>query len=167
MQLLTLTSGHLSNLFVLFVGNECSSNEGSNSLSVVLMPWEGDDVLPDKFTVFSKIFQFHHEIWEDQLNVYNKHFNEEIYFHLDRHPPEDRKKPCLNNVFGRAGTYFWEQHKYDYEKELSFFTWLQKIMVPSRRYIAGEQKMNPVAEFFITTLAPGWVGGILTGETWT
>jgi hypothetical protein len=27
--------------------------------------------------------------------------------------------------------------------------------------------MNPVAEFFITTLAPGWIGGILTGETWT
>ena len=151
----------------MLIGNECSGNEGSNSLSVVLMPWEGDEILPDKLKIFSQIFQFHHEIWEHQLDVCNKRFDEKMYFHLDKHPPEDRKKPCLNNVFGRAGTYFWEQHKYDYEKELSFFTWLQKIMVPSRRYIAGDGKMNPVAEFFITTLGPGWVGGILTGETWT
>ncbi|XP_046853428.1 uncharacterized protein LOC124446627 isoform X2 [Xenia sp. Carnegie-2017] len=89
--------------FGLQCGNECSSNEGCNSLSIVLMPW----------------------------------------------------------VFGRP------EKEYDNERELSFFTWLQNLMVPSTIYIAGEGKMNPVAEFFITPVAPGWVGGILTGEIWT
>ncbi len=132
------------------------------------MPWEGDEILPDKLTVFSKIFQFHQEIWENQLEVNNKRFDEKVFFHLEDHPREEGKKtPCLNKVFGRPSTYFWEEKEYNYEKELAFFTWLQNIMVPSRIYIAGEMRMNPVAEFFITTLAPGWVGGILTGQTWT
>jgi hypothetical protein len=99
----------------------------------------------------------------------NERFDDKIPFHLVDHLREEnkRKSPCLNKVFDRAGTYFWTEHEYDYERELAFFTWLQNIMVPSRRYIAGSGKMNPVAEFFITTLAPGWIGGILTGETWT
>jgi hypothetical protein len=132
------------------------------------MPWEGDEIIPDKLTVFSKIFQFYQEIWEDQLDQ-NERFDDKIPFHLVDHLREEnkRKSPCLNKVFDRAGTYFWTEHEYDYERELAFFTWLQNIMVPSRRYIAGSGKMNPVAEFFITTLAPGWIGGILTGETWT
>ena len=131
------------------------------------MPWEGGEVIPNKLTVFSEIFQFHEEIWQQQLDVCNSRFDEKIPFHLDRHDQESRNSPCLNKVFGRPGKHFWEEKQYDYESELAFFTWLQDTMVPSRRYIAGDGKMNPVAEFFITLLAPGWVGGILTGETWT
>lgn len=150
------------------LGNECSGNEGSNSLSVVLIPWDGEEIIPDKLTIFSKIFQFYQEIWENQLNACNTNYDEKISFHLGEHPQEARveRKPCLNSIFGRS-TYFWKDKKYDYRKEMAFFTWLQNIMVPSRRYIAGENVMNPIAEFFLTPLAPGWVGGILTGETWT
>ena len=130
------------------------------------MPWEGDEIIPDKLTVFSKIFQFYQEIWENQLDVLNERFDDKIPFHLVDHLREENKRlsPCLNSVFGRAGTYFWTEHEYDYERELAFFTWLQNIMVPSRLYIAGYGKMSPAPLFFITSLAPGWVGGILTCE---
>lgn len=150
------------------LGNECSGNEGANNLSVVLMPWEGEE-LPDKLTVFSKLFQFHHKVWENQLSSCNSNFYQKLSFHLESHghPLESERKPCLNKVFGRPGKYFWEEKNYDYKRELAFFTWLQNIMVPSKLYIAGDGRLNPVAEFFITTLAPGWVGGILTGEIWT
>lgn len=143
-----------------FIGNECSSNEGCNSLSIVLMPWVGTEPIPDKETVFSTIFQFHDEIWQDQLDAYNSNFETKIPFHLVEHSETDIDY-CLNQVFGRP------EKEYDNERELSFFTWLQNLMVPSKIYIAGEGKMNPVAEFFITPMAPGWVGGILTGEIWT
>ena len=73
---------------------------------------------------------------------------------------------CLNSTFGRlydnAGPL-----PYDKEKEIEFCSWLQKIMVPSRRYRSGNLKLNPIVHFLITRLAPGWVGGALTGETWT
>ena len=154
--------------FGLVCGSECTGNEGWNELSVVLMPWEGDEIIPNALTIFSKIFQFYQEIWENPQSICSKSFDEKLYFHLDEHPRDERpKRACLNNVFGRPSQNFWKDKEYSYEKELDFFTWLQNIMVPSRRYIAGESKMNPVAEFFITALAPGWVGGILTGETWT
>ena len=151
------------------LGNECTGNEGANSLSVVLMPWEGGEIIPNAITVFGKIFQFHQKIWDyNPPNICIKSFNEKLCFHLDDHPRDERpKKACLNKVFGRPSECFREDHECNHEKELEFFTWLQSIMVPSRLYIAGDTKMNPVAEFFITTLAPGWVGGILTGQTWT
>ena len=154
--------------FGLACGSECTGNEGCNQLSVVLMPWEGDEVIPNALTIFSKIFEFYQEIWDNPQSICCQSFDEKLYFHLDEHPRDERpKRACLNKVFGRPHQNFWKDKEYNYEKELDFFTWLQNIMVPSRRYIAGESKMNPVAEFFITVLAPGWVGGILTGETWT
>ena len=82
-------------------------------------------------------------------------------FHIDT-AHRDKSKMCLNSTFGR-----YDVSKYDKEKEIEFCTWLQKIMVPSKRYRSGYHKLNPIVHFLITTLAPGWVGGALTGETWT
>ena len=150
--------------FGVLIGNECSGNEGCNYLSMVLIPWE-DVKLPTEKNVYADIFHFHPEILEDieeDMTVLESFVNKEkLYFHVfSDHDPERDKEQCLNRVFGRSGA----EHTTD---EANFFAWLQKIMVPTCNYITGNEKLNPVVHFFMTNLAPGWVGGVLTGQTWT
>ena len=146
---------------VMFIGNECSSNEGANELSMVLIPWDGEE-LPSQAAVFGDIFHFHPEILEYCISDTCVR-TEKLYFHVGSEHDEDiDDEPCLNGVFGT-----FDGIEKNTDEELEFFAWLQNIMVPSCTYIAGEGKLNPVVEFFMTTLAPGWVGGILTGECWT
>ena len=54
-----------------------------------------------------------------------------------------------------------------FEEAAKFYPWLQKIMVPTITVYAGEDKLNPVIVFFLTKLAPGWVGGALTAVNYT
>ena len=145
---------------MVFTGNECSSNEGSNNLSMVLIPWNGEQ-LPAEEDVYRDIFHFHPEIIEEMTaNTFVS--KEKLYFHVfSDHDPERDEEPCLNSVFGRS---VLNEHNTD---EANFFAWLQKIMIPNCNYVTGEAKLNPVVHFFITTLAPGWVGGVLTGQYWT
>jgi hypothetical protein len=147
------------------VGYECSSNESGNGhdIAVFLIPWNEDD-LPGKSTLFNDIFHFHPAVWEKELSYNNEVSEEEVLFHIDT-GHTDQSKMCLNTTFGRFPE--GRSSPYDTEKEIEFCSWLQKIMVPSRRYRSGDGILNPVVHFLITTLAPGWVGGALTGETWT
>ena len=129
---------------------------------MVLIPWDGEE-LPSKAKVFRDIFHFHPEILQevlDRANDPDEIRKEKMYFHADSdHDEEQEDEPCLNGIFGR-----YHDKK---EGQLEFFTWLQKTMVPSCNYFEGDGKLNPIVEFFLTTLAPGWVGGILTGQCWT
>ena len=134
-------------------------NEDYDELSMVLIPWDGVK-LPTEEDVFTDIFHFHPEILEN-MTVNTSVSKEKLYFHI--FSDQDRESDgegCLHSVFGKSGTA-------NTTDEANFFTWLQKIMVPTCNYITGYQKINPAVHFFITTLAPGWVGGVLTGQTWT
>ena len=128
---------------------------------MVLIPWDSKD-LPSEATVFGDVFHFHPEILECAKNT-DSVTKEKLYFHVDSDHDYEHfdKVKCLNAVFGRTYS------RSEKEGQLEFFTWLQKIVVPSCNYIAGEDKLNPVVQFFLTTLGPGWVGGILTGQIWT
>ena len=151
-----------------FAGNQCSPNEGSNGISVVLFPWLKDE-LPEAATILNEIFHFHPEACGNAITT----DYEKLLFHLADHPGGHggvKTTPCLNQVFGISS--YWEREYAGTKEELlakqkEYFSWLQHIMVPTRRIITGEMKLNPVIEFFITSLAPGWVGGALTGQTWT
>ncbi|XP_028403663.1 uncharacterized protein LOC114526287 isoform X3 [Dendronephthya gigantea] len=142
-------------------GNECNSSESDNELSMVLIPWDNKD-LPLEAAVFGDIFHFHPEILECAKTDTESVTKEKLYFHVDSDHCEnfDHDK-CLNGVFGQTYS------RSEKEGQLEFFTWVQKIMVPSCNYIVGENKLNPVVQFFLTTLGPGWVGGILTCQIWT
>lgn len=149
------------------VGFECSTNESGmgHGIAVFLVPWDKDGV-PDKRTLFSDIFHFHPAVWEDGLDSYIQESEDEPLFHINSgHTSKD--KMCLNATFGR----FYDETRrplvHDKQEEIEFGSWLQKIMVSSKRYRSGENKLNPIVHFLITALAPGWVGGALTGETWT
>ena len=67
-------------------------------------------------------------------------------------------KPCLNRFFGFEDGLVPEEE--------DFYEWLQPIMCPSVTVHAGYLKINPVGLFLLTQLAPGWVGGGLTGVTY-
>jgi hypothetical protein len=135
-----------------------------HDIAVFLIPWDKDG-LPDKRTLFSDIFHIHPAIWKDELCRNNQESQEEPLFHIDT-IHRDKSKMCLNSTFGRL---YHERRPlpHDMEKEIEFCSWLQKIMVPSRRYRSGNLELNPIVHFLITALAPGWVGGAVTGETWT
>ena len=77
------------------------------------------------------------------------------------HDPEETM--CLNYFFGAYSSKYKNE---GFRRNITeFYTWLQKIMVNSIRVFAGFDKLNPVPLFFLTSLAPGWAGGILTGLT--
>ena len=77
------------------------------------------------------------------------------------HDPEETM--CLNYFFGAYSSKYKNE---GFRRNITeFYTWLQKIMVNSIRVFAGFDKLNPVPLFFLTFLAPGWAGGILTGLT--
>ena len=126
------------------------------------MPWDKDG-LPDKRILFDDVFHFHREVWKDEVS---HDFNEwtsdrKVSFHVHGGHPDGDDVVCLNNTFGR----FFRPH--DEEKEIEFIHWLQDIMVPCKNCKAGDGKFNPVVHLLLTTLGPGWVGGVLTGEQWT
>ena len=126
---------------------------------MVLIPWDGVK-LPTEEDVFTNIFHFHPEILEN-MTANTSITKEKLYFHaICDHDPERDEEQCLNRVFGRGV----DEHTTD---EANFFMWLQNIMVPTCNYVTGDGVLNPVVHFCITTLAPGWVGGVLTGQTWT
>lgn len=133
------------------------------------MPWDGDE-LPSDLVIVKDIFSLHPDVVENvyltrksqdesELEIYEK-----IYFHHEQEHDRDKEdEKCLNQVFGRH----WSRENdktYDHEKELAFFTWLQNIMVPTRHCFIGYEVIRPIVVFFITTLAPGWIGGVLTSE---
>ena len=126
---------------------------------MVLIPWD-DQRLPTEEEVYGDIFHFHPEILEE-ITANTSISQERLYFHVfSEHDSERDDERCLNSVFGRS-------LDEPIQGEANFFTWLQSVMVPSCNYIAGDGKFNPVAHFLMTILAPGWVGGVLTGQTWT
>lgn len=161
------------------VGNECSSNESNDEISVVLIPWKEDE-LPAPVDILTKIFHFHPEICEYYVTTRPEDKGElrtkELYFHVPNPSPDSddsdesedhdfENNPCLNSIFGISG--FDDDEEWKREELKKFFQWLQRIMVPSLRVDFGSDKLNPVLIFLITQLAPGWVGGALTGSTWT
>ena len=127
---------------------------------MVLIPWDGEE-LPTEEQVYIDTFHFHPEVIEEMTaNTFVS--KEKLYFHAFSDHDQDREEErCLNSVFGR---YVLNENTQD---EANFFAWVQNVMVPSCYYIAGDAKLNPVVHFFMTILAPGWVGGVLTGQCWT
>lgn len=164
-------------IFSIYSGNECSASEGCDHICEVLFPWSEEE-LPGPTTILTKIFQFHPEICEQYLNKddQGERRSGKLHYHLPSTPDGDddddnehdlEDKPCLNRIFG-FGSYSEEEgQSASLEEAHKFYTWLQKIMVPTITVYAGEEKLNPVAVFFLTKLAPGWVGGALTGVTYT
>ena len=144
---------------------------------MVLFPWHEDE-LPGATTILTQIFHFHPEICEYFLNNPDQGIrrDKKLDYHLpskddDDVPPEFEEqhdideKPCLNQIFGFGSIYTGNEIKLPKAKK--FYAWLQKIMVPTITVIAGDDKLNPVVVFFITKLAQGWAGGVLTGVTYT
>ena len=131
---------------------------------MVLFPWH-EDALPDAMTVLSNIFHFHPEICKIS---HAKDAEDKLCYHVaDDYECEG---PCLNGVFGRSGVVDSEpdNSREDLkQQQANYFSWLQNVMVPTRTILAGGGKLNPIVEFFLTKLAPGWVGGVLTGQIWT
>ena len=75
------------------------------------------------------------------------------------------EKPCLNQIFGTCSP--GPDEKWKNEDSRKFFKWLQPIMCPSVSIFVGDGKLNPIVMFMLTHLAPGWVGGALTGAVCT
>ena len=128
------------------------------------MPWDKNGI-PDRKALLGDVFHFHREVWKDELYDDEVEYDKEVVFHVDEGHPGDDDVVCLNSTFGRC--FDEESRPHNKEKEIEFGRWLQKIMVPCRRYQSGDEKLNPVVHFLVTTLGHGWVGGTLTGETWT
>ena len=142
-----------------------------------MFPWEEDE-LPNAKTILTKIFHFHPEICEpyldDENNEGGRRHDEELYYHLREEDDDETEehdlteKPCLNQIFG----FGWfdgddDEKSKMFEEAAKFYPWLQKVMVPTILVYAGEDKLNPVVVFFLTKLAPGWVGGALTAVNYT
>ena len=53
------------------------------------------------------------------------------------------------------------------EKKVSFQKWLKKVFQPSHQRIFGDGQLNPVFYFHLTKLSPGYIGGVISGLTYT
>ena len=131
----------------------------------------GKEVLQDIFHVHPEIFHAYAQHGDDELRT------EKLFYHLpvkgmsDEEYEEEtdhdiEEKPCLNRIFGFS-TYETAEEEGSIEDVTEFYAWLQNIMVPTATIYGGIDKLNPVIVFFITNLAPGWVGGALTAVIYT
>jgi len=48
-----------------------------------------------------------------------------------------------------------------------FVKWLKKTFQPSHQHIFGDGQLNPVLFFHLTELSPGYVGGLISGLTYS
>jgi len=53
------------------------------------------------------------------------------------------------------------------ERKAQFQKWLQKLFKPSHQRIFGDEQLNPVLYFHLTKLSPGYIGGLISGLTYT
>ncbi len=165
-------------------GNECSANEGLDDICAVLFPWDKKE-LPTPLELLNGVFHFHPEIYEYYASHPEKKGDlreNKLYFHIRpnmvddsdedaehdsdediEHDHDMETKPCLNRFFGMC--YPGKDEQWMFEDSRKFYEWLQTIMHPSVTIYAGEDKLNPIAMFMLTHLAPGWVGGALTAVT--
>jgi len=53
------------------------------------------------------------------------------------------------------------------DKKAQFQKWLKKAFRPSHQHIFGDTQLNPVLYFHLTRLSPGYLGGLISGLTYT
>ena len=136
------------------------------SHSLILFPWEKNE-LPEATTVLKDIFHFHPDIHGNTTD-----YDEILHFHLtDRSNRSGLKsKPCLSQIFGISLCREWEYASNDEEtlvEQTTYLSWLQRVMLPTRRIKTGQTLFNPYVELFLTNLAPGWLGGTITAQLFT
>ena len=156
--------------FISFIGNQCSASESSYDIGTVIFPWEKTE-LPTPIQLLKEVFHFHpaiFEYYEQNPGRKGELRQHKLYFHT--RPDEDEhdvsEQPCLNRIFGMCYPH-GDDERWIFKASREFYAWLQAIMYPCVTVYAGDDKLNPVAVFMLTQLAPGWIGGALTAVIYT
>ena len=166
--------------FIFFIGNQCSASESSYDIGTVIFPWEKTE-LPTPIQLLKEVFHFHPAIFEyyeqnpgkkGELRQHKLHFHtrpdnvDDSDYDEDEDEHDVSEQPCLNRIFGMCYPH-GDDERWIFKASQEFYAWLQPIMYPCVTVYAGEDKLNPVAVFMLTQLAPGWVGGALTAVIYT
>jgi len=60
-----------------------------------------------------------------------------------------------------------DENNENQEGEVRFQIWLKKVFRPSHKQIFGDGQLNPVLYFHLTKLSSGYIGGLISGLTYT
>ena len=158
--------------FLKFKGFQCPSSIALWPIDVIVFPWNKEE-LPEPLEIMDGVFKFHPEICKYYINHPEEKgqlVKEMLYFHVpsgdSRENDEDGdhdlyQKPCLNSIFGMD--FPNENEQWVIKESREFYKWLQSYMYPSLTVCIGEAVISPHLVLMISPLAPGWLGGTITG----